>query len=78
MTTKAEYVTMDKSWVDANRLSDVYKAGVNSFLDQAFLTRREYIKCPCKKCCNRYYLVRQSIFEHLIIEGFDPGYGKGM
>ncbi|KAL4297218.1 hypothetical protein GQ457_12G026860 [Hibiscus cannabinus] len=45
---------MDKSWMDYSRVSNVYRSGVESFLNLAFATssQENMILCPCKKCVN--------------------------
>jgi len=47
---------MDRSWINASRISDVYEKGVEDFLEfakqnGATITERYY--CPCVNCVNR-------------------------
>ena len=53
---------MDKSWIDLpNRMSSEYINGIDEFLVFAYTNRVEgsMISCPCRKCENRYYFVRE-------------------
>ncbi|XP_044499442.1 uncharacterized protein LOC123220908 [Mangifera indica] len=66
----------DKSWMNLPRYSDKYMNGVNDFLDKAFslAAHGNVILCPCKKCHLRYWYCRNTVYEHLIIDGITPGY----
>lgn len=66
----------DKDWMTLPKYSDEYIKGVNDFLDKAFSrsARSNSICCPCKKCCFRYLYPRKIILDHLVIDGFTPGY----
>ena len=68
---------MDKSWIDLpNRMSREYMNGINRFLVFAYTNRAtsSMICCPCRKCENRFHLVRDSVREHLISNGFPNKY----
>ncbi|KAL4295324.1 hypothetical protein GQ457_12G009890 [Hibiscus cannabinus] len=67
---------MDKSWMNYSRVSNVYRSGVESFLNLAFATssQENMILCPCKKCVNINWHVREVSHEHLIVFGFVRGY----
>ncbi|CAL5388172.1 unnamed protein product [Camellia sinensis] len=68
---------MDKSWIDLpNRMSSEYINGIDEFLLFAYTNRVEgsMISCPCRKCENRYYFVREGVREHLILNGFFKKY----
>ncbi|KAL4366933.1 hypothetical protein GQ457_05G017420 [Hibiscus cannabinus] len=69
---------MDKSWMSYSRVSNVYLNGVESFLNLAFATssQENMILCPCKKCVNINWHVREVVQEHLIVFGFVFGYQK--
>ncbi|KAJ8624850.1 hypothetical protein MRB53_033380 [Persea americana] len=71
---------MDKSWIHKSRASAAYKAGVQQFLDFAFANAisSDRIKCPCKNCSNIYYRSRDEVYEHLICDGVDKGYARGV
>ena len=65
--------TMDKSWIDLpNRMSSDYINEIDEFLVFAYTNRVEglMISCPCRKCENRYYFVREGVRELLILNGF--------
>ena len=58
-------------WVTLPKYSDGYRKGVGDFITNAF---RKYasgneLKCPCKKCGNRYWKNEKAIHEHLICNG---------
>ncbi|KAL4289583.1 hypothetical protein GQ457_14G021380 [Hibiscus cannabinus] len=59
-----------------SRVSNVYRSGVESFLNLAFATssQENMILCPCKKCVNINWHVREVVEEHLIVFGFVRGY----
>ncbi|CAN6544560.1 unnamed protein product [Malus baccata var. baccata] len=67
---------MDKSWLTIPRIFEAYTAGINLFLDQAVANGvgLDKFRCPCKKCCNRYTFVRNTIIEHLILYDMDKDY----
>ena len=68
---------MDKSWIHIrDRTSKAYIDGVEQFLDFAYTNKAQdaTIYCPCKKCCNRYYVKRGVAREHIIVDGFLPNY----
>ncbi|CAN6695893.1 unnamed protein product [Malus baccata var. baccata] len=67
---------MDKSWLTIPRNFEAYTAGINLFLDQAVANGvgPDKFRCPCKRCCNRYIFVRNTIIEHLILYDMDKDY----
>ncbi|XXG42875.1 hypothetical protein AAC387_Pa01g3044 [Persea americana] len=71
---------MDKSWTLESRVSIAYEEGVKRFLDFSFANAisRDTIKCPCKNCSNVYYRSRDEVYEHLICDGFEKSYARGV
>lgn len=69
---------MDKSWIELrNRASREYFDGVDKFLDFAYQHNdNPYIKCPCRKCLNRFFHTRDYVKEHIIVDGFMPNYKR--
>ncbi|XP_068317098.1 uncharacterized protein [Pyrus communis] len=67
---------MDKSWLTIPRNFEAYTTGINLFLDQAVANGvdPDKFRCPCKRCCNRYSFVRNTIVEHLILYDMDKDY----
>ncbi|CAN6577103.1 unnamed protein product [Malus baccata var. baccata] len=67
---------MDKSWLTIPRNFEAYTAGINLFLDQAVANGvgPDKFRCLCKRCCNRYTFVRNTIIEHLILYDMDKDY----
>ncbi|XP_048432154.1 uncharacterized protein LOC103942047 [Pyrus x bretschneideri] len=67
---------MDKSWLTIPRNFEAYTTGINLFLDQAVANGvgPDKFRCPCKRCCNRYTFVRNTIVEHLILYDMDKDY----
>ncbi|XP_015382412.1 uncharacterized protein LOC107175499 [Citrus sinensis] len=68
---------MDKSWIHESRASPAFKlGGVSEFLKFAFenSTNDGRLKCPCKKCSNRYRHNRDTIYEHMICFGVGTDY----
>jgi hypothetical protein len=58
------------------RTSDKYLAGVDGFLDFAYMGRSSdaKIRCPCYKCVNALLFKRQDVYDHLVCHGFSDGY----
>lgn len=70
---------MDRSWMNANRLSEVYQKGVEEFLEFALkkLPKNEgKFYCPCVKCLNGNRLQFEEIRNHLICYGICQTYTK--
>ncbi|XP_068304238.1 uncharacterized protein [Pyrus communis] len=67
---------MDNSWLTIPRNFEAYTTGINLFLDQAVANGvgPDKFRCPCKRCCNRYTFVRNTIVEHLILYDMDKDY----
>ena len=61
-------------------MSIAYEEGVKRFLDFSFANAisRDTIKCPCKNCSNVYYRSRDEVYEHLICDGFEKSYARGV
>ncbi|GMJ06915.1 hypothetical protein HRI_004360700 [Hibiscus trionum] len=69
---------MDKSWMNLPRVNPDYRNGVEYFLNLAFAnaSQENMILCPCKKCANVNWHIREVVHEHLVIFGFVSGYRK--
>lgn len=66
---------MDKSWINAPRVSDAYKNGCMSFIQFArHMEAQETILCPCLKCCNDKRFSTENVLHHILFYGFCPGY----
>jgi len=68
---------MDRSSINASRISDVYEKGVEDFLEfarhnGAAINGRYY--CPCVKCVNLIRLDIELIREHVLCDGFLKNY----
>uniref|UniRef100_A0A803MDR6 Transposase-associated domain-containing protein n=1 Tax=Chenopodium quinoa TaxID=63459 RepID=A0A803MDR6_CHEQI len=74
------------SWTNFLQSSHEYEKGVEDYLDKAFSSRAigDQITCPCKACYHRFWHRRETVFNHLIANGIEPGtegwhcYEKGM
>ncbi|XXG46823.1 hypothetical protein AAC387_Pa02g1567 [Persea americana] len=71
---------MNKSWTLESRVSIAYEEGVKRFLDFSFANAisRDMIKCLCKNCSNVYYRSRDEVYEHLICDGLEKSYARGV
>ncbi|XP_039140530.1 uncharacterized protein LOC120277753 [Dioscorea cayenensis subsp. rotundata] len=70
-------MVIDKAWMEiSDRTLPQYEKGVNEFLDFAFkqLDEGRAARCPCKKCNNNLFRTRQSIYEHLMLNGISKNY----
>ena len=70
-------VVMDRTWINASRISDVYEKGVEDFLEFAkwngvAINGRYY--CPCVNCVNGKRLESELIREHVLCDGFLKNY----
>ena len=68
---------MDRDWVNADRLSEQYKKGVEEFCVHAIKNAKNstLIKCPCRKCLNVKEVRGQvQLCEHLMFHGIDKTY----
>ncbi|KAF3960795.1 hypothetical protein CMV_014512 [Castanea mollissima] len=68
---------MDKGWMhETDRTSTRYSEGVKQFINMArgHADRVGRIKCPCRKCTNRYYHHIDAVETHLIVNRFDLNY----
>jgi len=64
---------MDRSWINASRISDVYEKGVEEFLQFAKqngtgVNNKYY--CSCLNCLNGRRLDIELILEHVLCDGF--------
>ncbi|KAL4337000.1 hypothetical protein AHAS_Ahas12G0066400 [Arachis hypogaea] len=66
--------------MDTPRHEKEYQVGVERFLHFVFsstgVPQGEEIQCPCAKCCNRLWLKRDDVYDHLICHGFVEGYRR--
>ncbi|XP_025610047.2 uncharacterized protein [Arachis hypogaea] len=71
---------VSKHWMDTPRHEKEYQLGVEKFLHFAFsstgVPQGKKIQCPCAKCCNRLWLRRHDVYDHLICNGFIKGYRR--
>ncbi|CAL2277773.1 unnamed protein product [Prunus armeniaca] len=69
-------VVMDKSWVKLDRAGEEYKTCLQQFIDDSLLVASYdgMLKCPCKKCYNRFWREPNLVWAHLLYEGMDPHY----
>lgn len=69
---------MDKSWMEKSRVSPEYINGLTFFLDFAFRNASisDRILCPCKHCKIGIFQSRDDAYEHLLVDGFIPGYTR--
>ncbi|OMO52139.1 Zinc finger, CCHC-type [Corchorus capsularis] len=67
---------MDTSWMQKQRWTQEYLNGVETFLNFAFDNEslEGKILCPCKNFRNDYWRLRDVVQEHLVCDGFEPGY----
>lgn len=67
---------MDKSWTELrDRVSLECFNEVDKFLNFAYPHNdNPYIKCPCRKCLNRFFPTRDTVREHIIVNGFMSNY----
>uniref|UniRef100_J3NCZ7 Transposase-associated domain-containing protein n=1 Tax=Oryza brachyantha TaxID=4533 RepID=J3NCZ7_ORYBR len=58
------------------RPSDEYLAGIDGFLEFAYKEKNldDKIRCPCKKCVNKWLLIRDKVYDHLVCNGMLLGY----
>uniref|UniRef100_A0A803MT41 Transposase-associated domain-containing protein n=1 Tax=Chenopodium quinoa TaxID=63459 RepID=A0A803MT41_CHEQI len=74
------------SWTNFLQSSHEYEKGVEDYLDKSFSTRAigDQITCPCKVSDHRFWHCKETVFNHLIAKGIEPGteewhcYEKGM
>ena len=70
-------MTMDRSWIRAPRISEVYEKEVEEFLafgEQNAPNLAAKYFCPCVKCVNRRRQPLNDIRSHFICDGFCPTY----
>jgi hypothetical protein len=70
---------MDKSWMqETHRFGEKYSNGVEQFIRMArgHVDGLNRIKCPCRKCANRYYKPIDKVEDDLFINGIDMYYTK--
>jgi len=58
-------------WIGLPRSSAEYVRGIKAFLRNAFPIYKvgDEMKCPCKKCTERYWYCENVIYDHLIFNG---------
>ncbi|XP_074301497.1 uncharacterized protein LOC141632891 [Silene latifolia] len=68
----------DRSWMHLPRRLPEYENGVIEFLNASFskVVVGGQIRCPCKRCKNRYWLRRDEVFDHLKAFGFVENYDE--
>ncbi|XP_031127577.1 uncharacterized protein LOC116029669 [Ipomoea triloba] len=70
---------MDKSWMNASRISQEYDNGVKNFINFAknnLPGSNERLLCPYKKCCNQKRLCVKDVYDDLICHVINPSYTK--
>ncbi|XP_020271977.1 uncharacterized protein LOC109847145 [Asparagus officinalis] len=68
---------MDRDWVNADRLSEEYKKGVEEFCAHATKNAKNsmFINCPCRKCLNvKEVRGQMELREHLMFHSIDKTY----
>ncbi|CAL8160462.1 unnamed protein product [Prunus armeniaca] len=67
---------MDKSGVKLDKAGEEYKTCLQQFIDDSLLVASHdgMLKCPCKKCYNRFWRETNLVWAHLLYEGMDPHY----
>ncbi|XP_073152348.1 uncharacterized protein [Henckelia pumila] len=65
-----------KEWMDYPRGSLEYQVGIRNFLRYAFadLTNEVTKPCPCRKCINSLNHDRETVYEHLMVNGILQDY----
>ena len=63
-----------KKWLSFPRYSEIYRQGVLDFVSNAFENHAigNELKCPCRKCINRFWSGATAICDHLICNGPSP------
>ena len=70
---------MDKSWMNLRWTDPTYLQRVMDFIKfscKNVHNEETEIVCPCKKCRNVKLVNIDSVKEHLVVEGFYPGYTR--
>lgn len=68
---------IDKRWIESNnRVLDEYILGVDNFLKFAYSSKslEDKILCPCRDCCNWYFVDQDAVRTHCIVKGFEKSY----
>ncbi|XP_075515529.1 uncharacterized protein LOC142550176 [Primulina tabacum] len=65
-----------KAWMDYPRGSLDYQVGIRNFLRYAFANTTDEVTkpCPCRKCINSLNHDRETVYEHLMINGILQDY----
>ena len=63
-----------KKWLSFPRYSEIYRQGLLDFVSNAFENHAigNELKCPCRKCINRFWSGATAICDHLICNGPSP------
>ncbi|GAV58479.1 Transpos_assoc domain-containing protein, partial [Cephalotus follicularis] len=76
---KIHKIEINKSWIDLRRINPrAYVQEIRMFLNFAYRNKNkdEFFYFPCIKCANRYYHGKDTVNEHLILDGFLTSYKK--
>jgi hypothetical protein len=67
---------MDKGWMKTARSGNQFAEGVRNFIHFAVdnTDASQQILCPCKLCCSTSWENLDVVNDHLICDGFMPGY----
>ncbi|XP_024178852.2 uncharacterized protein LOC112184856 [Rosa chinensis] len=67
---------MDREWVFLDRDCDEYEQGRDAFINYSlqYSSFPDKIKCPCRKCRNRWAMAVEIVKDHIYVDGFDPVY----
>lgn len=66
----------DRHWMYSPKRLDEFEIGVINFLNASFAKAAQgsQIRCPCRRCKNRYWYCRSEVFDHLKVDGFVDNY----
>ncbi|XP_042437052.1 uncharacterized protein LOC122023018 [Zingiber officinale] len=66
----------DRSWMYFSRWVPEFENGLLNFLNISFAKASSggQIKCPCRRCKNRYWYRRDEVYNHVKSEGFVENY----
>ncbi|XP_068338900.1 uncharacterized protein [Pyrus communis] len=68
-----------RSKASLNPFTEDYRTGLAKFISNSLQVSSldGNIKCPCAKCLNRFWLSKNEVEAHLIVEGMDRSYLEG-